>query len=185
MGLSAAAAAADRANKPRWMIVAALVPLAITALYALMGIGSRASAANEQRRAQGEYNRILEAATRLDTAIALRNSAASPPSNIPVVLETIAQQSRPPLSVQIASSTVARQIVGRIGRMQYDARIADQDPEAIIAWLTTSLSGERDALRGLRLDSIEITPGRAEIEAPGRWNATVNFVRWQHLEPAP
>jgi len=182
MGLSAAAAAADRANQPRWMIIAALVILAITALYAILGVSSRAAAATEQRRAQGEYNRILDAATRLDAAIATRDSAASTPSNVPVVLESLAQQSRPPLAVQISSSTVARRVLGRIGRMQYDARITEQDPEAIFAWLNDALSGERDALKGLRIDSLEITPGRSEVEGPGRWNATINFYRWQNQD---
>ena len=182
MGLSAAASAADRANQPRWMIFAALVLLAITALYALLGVTARASAATEQRRAQGEYNRILDAALRLDAAIALRDNAANPSSNVPVVLETLAQQSRPPLSVQIASSTVARRVLGRVGRMQYDARISEQDPEAIFAWLNDALSGERDALKGLRIDNLEITPGRSEVEGPGRWNATITFYRWQNQD---
>lgn len=54
------AAAAERRNRPRWMVVLAVVVLIIAAIYAGLGVKDRAAAIRALRAAQAQQNTIRQ-----------------------------------------------------------------------------------------------------------------------------
>lgn len=180
--LAMAAAGRERANRPRVLVVLALVLLAATLIYAITGLSARASA-------QARVARAVRNATEIRTLVAEYQASSSVSSAARFVpdplyaakLERLAEGSGLILTGTVSSNDAPTTTpVPGLVKKTHRVEANNADPAVILAWLLTT----QDAAQypGLEISNLLLSPagsGGAEAQFEGGWRMVVDFVRWE------
>lgn len=180
--LSMAAAAAERANKPRWIVVLGSLVLAATVIFALVSWQSRASVVSKVRTEQDKTRKILELKNQFDGETARLNARGTAPDpRMGQHIERLAAShgiTLTPPQVQDSTANVMSQI--RMQQHKYNAKAINQEPRAVLEWLRTVLTSSDTA--SLEITRLVIRPGAATPSGQPGWNIDVDFNRWESIK---
>lgn len=184
MELAMAAAATERANKPRGLVILAGLLLAGSLIYALMGLSARSATLS---RVANERNRTLDVIRVVDRVKALQNQqatrglAADP--RVAKSIEELAaaagvKADASGKALVVPESEVTGMAVPGIAQKKYTARVSGQDPKALLEWLV-NIQSSSDT-RGVEIFQLTLQPDAAgTLGAAGGWTMNVEFVRWE------
>jgi hypothetical protein len=190
-----AASAAERANRPRGLIVAGAVLLVLSVGYLLYTLTQRGAAQASVFSAQRSLDEIQRLAGLIDAESAAMAARGTAPDNAMVSkLEGLVMQA----GLNPAGSTISEEPSGPVGQTgmrqrKYKARYTNQDPAAILRWLELTQSSPLTA--GLEITRLRLTPAGPGPTAPGLpgavtnpgpadkagWNIDVDFARWEKI----
>ena len=182
--LAMAAASTERANRPRGLVILALLLFVGAFFYAVSGWFAR-SATLRTVEAERETTRRLDlAADRVDTLRAKQSSrglAADP--RVGKAIEELASAAGlkadaagKPLVVP--ESEVTGLAVPGVAQKKYRGEIKGQDPTAIMQWLVGVQSSTET--RGVEISMVTLMPDTVPAgTTSGGWSMTVEFVRWE------
>ncbi|MEO1583226.1 MAG: hypothetical protein AAFR96_01485 [Planctomycetota bacterium] len=167
-----AAGDAERANRPRWMVLLAGVLFAACAGFALLGLSARASAVEQltiARAGEAALGRTIADIRLAQQPPETGGIGPFPPLPAPQTrLEQIA--GRAGLSTLPAPNVSQEQVDDRISRKIYQyAAIRNPSAEVLFLWLDNV---EREIL-GMRVRSIELKPNQRR----NGWELNVSFSR--------
>jgi type II secretory pathway component PulM len=176
-----AASAAERANRPRTLVVLAGLVLLAAIGYAVLGVSSRSAAAGaveSELRQTAELTRVAERIRALQAAQALRG--LEPNSRIGKEIEDLAAEeglTADPAGrkLVIGESEVSGQAVPGVAQRKYTAKMTGQDAAAILRWLNNVQTSDRT--RGVEISALNLKPEPQGTR--GAWNVDVEFVRWE------
>lgn len=179
LDLSLAAGAAERANRPRGPLYAAVALLVIACIYALTGLSARQSslaAVSRERRRANEIIALVNEVKSYQKALAERGLDPNP--HIGAELERLAGYSGLQISGQVADMPAPETAVAGMTPKGYRARFDNQDPAALIQFLNATIDAPE--VSGVGIRNLEMTPG-APDPATGQvfWNLSVDFIRWE------
>lgn len=180
--LTGAAAARERFNRPRALVILAGLALAGAGVYLAWAVGARASAAEER---DVQRDRLAQLRVEADKILALdaKNKAEQARlgvnPNVQSQLEQFALVSGMPKRplIQTTPDTSPLTPGGPI-RTTYSVTLDDQSAEAIFGWLARSAE-----IEGLTVTQLNLAPD-LQIEAGlpegiARWKGTVQFTRYE------
>lgn len=176
-----AAGAAERANRPRTLVVLAALVLVAAAGYALLGVSARSAATGAvetELRQTAELTKIAERIRALQGVQALRG--LEPNSRIGKEIEDLAVEeglTADPAGrkLVIGESEVTGVAVPGVAQRKYTAKMTGQDAAAILRWLNNVQTSERT--RGVEISVLNLKPEPQGTR--GAWNVDVEFVRWE------
>jgi hypothetical protein len=176
--LAVAAAAAERANKPRWLIVLGAMLLVGTTIFALVAANTRLTATNKVSDEWARTQRVLELKLALQKEVA--NLAAKGMVNDGLTnakIEKLARDNQLTLKDIVSDSPQTPMANLGLRQHQYNARAANQSPESILRWLIATQ--ESPELPGLEINRLVFRPGTGTAENTPGWNVEVYFNRWE------
>ncbi|MBX3406511.1 MAG: hypothetical protein KF869_07080 [Phycisphaeraceae bacterium] len=176
-----AAGAAERANRPRALIVLATLVLIVAVGYTLLGVSSRSAAAGAvetELRQTADLTKIAERIRALQAVQALRG--LEPNSRIGKEIEDLAVEEgltadAAGRKLVIGESEVTGLAVPGVAQRKYTAKMAGQDAAAILRWLNNVQTSDRT--RGVEISVLNLKPEPQGTR--GAWNVDVEFVRWE------
>jgi uncharacterized protein YlxW (UPF0749 family) len=178
--LAVAAAATERANKPRWIIVLGAVLLAVTTVFTLVQASARGAQLSKVKLERSATQKVEDLKAEIDAEaakLASRGTAANP--RMGQEIEAYAVGAGVLLAGPVVDSTLAAQNSIGMQQHKYTARAMNQDPLSILNWLNnTQTSAERTGLEIIRL---RLTPGAGTSSNTPGWNVDVEFSRWERL----
>jgi len=176
MMLAAAAARAQRRNRPAWLVLLGVAVLLAGAIFAWSSWAEHGEQRARARRAKAEADRVLAAAARLK---AMNDAEAG--GEGPRVVETGNVLSRieaagsrvglsKPVGVGTRNVTARRELKLNQVRISYNVR--DESLGAVLAWAEEAV---RD-VPGLEVFNLTVRPEAAE------WSVNIVFSRWERME---
>jgi hypothetical protein len=162
--LAMTAAAAERSNRPRRLVIGAILLLAAATTYTLIALGSRSAAADRAGKESGELASLRVVVANLN---ALREMATA--LNLP----------DPQTTTDENTTTKAEGFIYR----KYNSRIEGAEADLLLRWVSGATSGP-GKIAGLQLYSVSLTPGRTLPPPPGHagWNLRAVFSRWERKQ---
>ncbi len=181
MELLVAAGAAERANRPRGLVVLAGLFLLSALAYALAGVSARAAAGasvERELRQTAEIAKIAERVRALQAVQSLRG--LEPNSRIGKEIEDLAAEAGLTADpsgrkLVIGESEVTGVAVPGVAQRKYTAKMTGQDAAAILRWLNSVQTSDRT--RGVEISVLGLKPEPQGTR--GAWNVDVEFVRWE------
>lgn len=178
--LSLAASSAERANRPRLPLVAAIVLLVIAVIYALTQFSARSAAIERVQSARRSSSTIVRLAGQIK---ALRENVASrgldPNPFIAARLEELAHSCNLTPIAQITDTGGSAAGTPGMTQRKYTARFVNQDAGSLLQFLSATVEPPTDDLRGLEISRLNLIPGTEPDPYTGqiRWNMDVDFIR--------
>jgi len=171
IALAGAAAASARRNKPRWMLVVAVVGLLVCGGWMMLKMGGVSSADKRLRDQESQLAVVREisanlAAVRKSASDPARQRAGEPLSNILQRIDRAGERNG--LDVPIARES-ADESAGTITR-QYIYAISDDSLEALLGWIKEAT----ETVPGLEVSRISLNP-----QGDRAWQLDVTFVRYE------
>ena len=176
--LAVAAAAAERANKPRWVIVLGTLLLIVAVIFALASYSTRAAAlgkAADEWKATEEVRKLKDALDVESAKLDARGTAQNP--RVSAQIEALASAMGVVIAGNVGDSTMAAMSQLHLQQHQYNARTMNQDPENIFRWLIATQTSPEMA--GLEITRLVFRPGGATATNTPGWNVDVQFSRWE------
>jgi hypothetical protein len=182
-----AAAAAERSNRPRALVVAACVLLVLALGYLLVSTVSRAAAVTRLAATRSEVRNLERVVNQLKELQATGTGDIHRAMNTTFgYIEKMAQSVGLP-AVQVKSSEGTSGPEGFVLR-SYRATVVEQDPEKLLQWINKVEAGDLvpndpiDPTPGLQVGTIKLTPGKVLESGKVGWNLDVTFKRWERRE---
>jgi hypothetical protein len=176
--LAVAAADAERANRPRWIVALGIVLLAIAIVFTLFQVSSRTA---ELIRVQVERDRTAKVENlkadldRENARLVARGTKPDP--RMGAKIEATAVRAGVLLASPVTDSAAAGLASVGMKQVTYRAHAVNQDPLSILNWLR--IAQEEPDTAGLELLEVKLTPGAGTpTNSPG-WNVDVQFTRWE------
>lgn len=179
--LAIAASEAERANRPRWIIVLGALLLAATAIYTLVQYSARNTMFGKIADARTATRSVqdLRAAIEAET-LALSRRGTAPDPRAGQKIEELARIGGVALSGVVTDRTQAAN--SQLGMQQhvYTAKAVNQDPLAIFNWLLSVQSNYETS--GLEITRLRLAPGAGTAAATPGWNVDLELARWEKLK---
>jgi hypothetical protein len=179
--LAVAAAATERANKPRWIVFLAAGLLAITLVYTLTAVTARAAAFAQISKARDRTNQVLTMKAKIDQENAkLARRATAHNERVGETIESYAKTAGVKLSGPVIDSKATAMSNVGMQQYKYTARGQNQDAYSVFLWLR-EIETNSEAW-GLELTRLKLSPGTTvEGSNPpiAGWNVDVEFIRWE------
>lgn len=184
MELSMAAASAERANRPRGMVILAGLLLIGAVIYAVSGLMARAATLENVESARSrarELDAITDRIKALQLQQATRGLKADP--RVSKAIEELAaaagvkaDAAGKPLVVP--ESEVTGIAVPGVTQKKYAAKVTGQDPKALLQWLVgVQSSGDT---KGVEIFQLTLRPDASSAGVvSGGWSMDIEFVRWE------
>lgn len=184
MELAMAAASAERANRPRGLVILAGVLLVGAIIYAVTGLMARSATLDRVESARSrarEQLAITERIKGLQERQATRGLKADP--RVSKAIEELAaaagvkaDAAGKPLVVP--ESEVTGIAVPGVTQKKYTAKVTGQDPKALLQWLVgVQSSGDT---KGVEIFQLTLRPDPASAGVvTGGWSMDIEFVRWE------
>ncbi|MFN7021461.1 MAG: hypothetical protein ACK4WH_09060 [Phycisphaerales bacterium] len=176
--LTLAAAGAERANRPRILIVGAWVLLAIAAIYAISGVTARSAAMSRVASARQQAAKTIQLVNEVkDLRSKLSSRGVDYNPQMAVFLDQLARdnQAQP---VTAISEVGTGDTVATMQQRRYRASFADQDPVHLLSFLNATQESPLTA--GIEITRIEVKPGTPdEVTGQVRWRLDADFARWE------
>lgn len=171
-----AAAAAQNASRPRYLIVAALAFLLGSIAYLVWVIAAQGAAAQQLGRASTNLANVKSTVAQVKEAY---NPEArrrfDPDPTIINKLTTIAEACGLPGIVPSTAADI-RNVKGYVVK-QYSVNVTEKDPAVLLTWLSR-VTGDTE-IPGLDLARVKFTPGFVLPSGVVGWNMEATFRRWQ------
>ncbi|MEO0482537.1 MAG: hypothetical protein AAF138_02855 [Planctomycetota bacterium] len=172
--LAARAQSAEQSNRPRWMVIGAVVLLIVAGVYALTAQASRAGAERDRRNAASQLRAVRAELAKIET---LRNTPIDANAPVPIgerlpnLLSGLASAARRsgigaelPVPAERDHATFGS-LVGK----RYDYTIFDPDVGALLRFLAAAV----EETPALLIHSVSLRPQN------DRWQMIVSFLRWE------
>lgn len=179
MDLALAAGAGERANRPRVLLFAAVLLLAIAVVYAIVGFSEREGALGRvatARKNADDMIKLVNQVRALQETLAKRGLDPNP--HIGASLEQLAQFSGTTLSGNVSDTPGTATGQAGMTQRRYTARFVNQDPAALLQFLNVTQEAPETA--GVEIARINLLPGTADpTSGQVLWNLDVDFTRWE------
>lgn len=176
--LTMAAAASERANRPRWIIVLGVLLLIVAGIFASVSFSTLAVA---QKRASDDWKAAEDVRAmkdRLDAESAKLAARATAQNNRVVAqIEALAGAMGVTFAGQMGESEMAAMTQLHMKQRQYNVRTQNQDVENIFRWLIATQTSPEMA--GLEITRLVFRPGGPTASNTPGWNVDVQFSRWE------
>jgi hypothetical protein len=183
MELAMTAASAERSNRPRRLIILALLLLVGATVYTLLALGARAAATSRVAREAGELANLRIVVSGLTSLTAVDSSDEFKPNT--TITQTLRERATAlglpdPGTTTDENTTIKAE--GFVFR-RYNSRIEGVEADALLHWMNDTTSGP-NKIPGLQLYSVSLTPGRTLPPPPGHagWNLRAVFSRWERKQ---
>lgn len=176
--LSVAAAAAERSNRPRHFVVISIICLIAASVALIMAVSARATAASrvaEQRTLTAALDDVINNITTLNDSIASRGTDPDP--RVGQKIEALATAADLKLVGGVSDSENTSLAQTGLVQRQYTAKAANQDPLAILNFITSTQTS--DQTPGLEIFRLSLRPGAPTDAGTVGWNADMVFTRWE------
>ncbi len=174
--LAMAAAAAQNASRPRYLIVTALVLLVGAIGYLLWVVTAQGAAAQQLGRARASLDTMKATVEQVKSVY---NPEArkrfEPDPTIINKLTTIAESCGLPGIVPSTAADI-RNVKGYVVK-QYSVNMTEKDPAVLLTWLNRVTNDTE--IPGLDLARVKLTPGYVLPSGVVGWNMEATFRRWQ------
>lgn len=199
--LMMAASANERANRPTFLVVLAMVVLIGAIIYLLVGLKALWSADERVALANNSTQRVIQlvAQVKATTASPMEASLAPDP-RLGAKLEQAASAIGLQLSGDIATSVTSASVGAGLQQREFSAGASNADPAMVLAWLVKSQ--DHKEFPGLHVYNITLSPGgKTPSAAPrtppagalsipqpgvhddaryaGGWTLSVRFIRYE------
>lgn len=175
--LSVAAAGAERANRPRILLVGAFILMAIAAIYTISGLTSRTAALSRVAKARTDAAATITLTNEvrdLQTRLAARGVAYN--AEMGVHLAELARENGAQPDKAISEQGVGDSSA-TMQQRRYRASFVDQDPAHLLAFLNATQESPLTA--GIEITRVEIRPGTPDETGQVRWKMDTDFSRWE------
>lgn len=178
--LAASAAMAERRNRPRHLLILAMVLLLVSCLMLLWSMSSRNAASTDLSNATAEAQRVQNLISEWKSLKASSADTSKMKLNEPLTtfyskIESAATRSgvkeRIP-SAQAQSETRDARSGAVQKRIRYQ-RVSDPDLGALVRWIQAAC----EDVPGLEVYSLKVQP----LTAQGLWQIDVTFSRWERV----
>jgi hypothetical protein len=176
--LAVAAAAAERANRPRWIVVLGVLLLIGATIYTLVQVSARTAAIIKVKGAREATAQVERVKAQLDRESAKLTSRGTAPNPLMAAeIENNAHHARVILAGPVTDSPAAP--LSSIGMRQvtYRARAINQDPLSLLNWL--NIVQQNSPTTGLEILETRFTPGAGTANNTPGWNIDAQFTRWE------
>jgi hypothetical protein len=174
--LAMAAASAQNASRPRYLIVLASLLLVGAVAYLLWVITAQGAAAAQLNKAKVNLDTLKATIAQVrsvsDTA---SRQLYEPNQRVVNLLTTSAEQMGLP-GVLPSTAADIRNVKGYVIK-QYSVSLAERDPSLLLAWLKRVTNDSE--IPGLDLARVKFTPSFVLDNGKVGWNMEVTFRRWQ------
>jgi hypothetical protein len=175
--LSMAAMRSERRNRPRFVVVIALLVLVGAVANLAWTFMARTAAATRLTRATASLGSIQGVIGQLETMEAERTSPKYDPMDMVVRLQNFATQvGLPRPEVQAKDPQTTANVRG-FNKRVYTTVISNADPEQILRWVAEATDGV--TFPGLETDSFKLTPGSVLPNGKVGWTLDIAFRRWE------
>lgn len=191
--LTMAASSAERANKPSFLIILALVVLAGSLIYVITGVSARISASTDVSRAAVTAQSVIKlvADVRANAAGPRDERFGSDPRLASKIEELAAEMNLKLAGTVTTSDSGQAAPVAGFQQKKLSAKAVNEDPRVALAWLEATQ--DRSRFPGLDIYNLRLNPGgssstpaisrpTASLDEPaftGGWDFTIDFVRWE------
>ena len=174
--LAMAAASAQNASKPRYLIVFASLMLVFAVAYLLWVITAQGAAARQLNKSQASLDTLKVTIAQVKATYDPESMKRYEPNQRVInQLTTSAEQSGLPGVVPSTAADI-RNVKGYVIK-QYSVSLAEKDPAVLLQWLQRVTNDSE--IPGLDLARIKLTPGYKLPNGVVGWNMEVTFRRWQ------
>ncbi len=179
--LAVAAAASERANKPRWIIVLGVALLLVALIYAFITFNSRAAVLSKVKDERKATGRIVDLKIKLDEENEkLAQRGTSPNPRMGQQIEQLASAMNVVLAGPVSDSTSAAMTQLGLQQHTYSARCINQDAGDVFKWLMAAMGAEQ--MPGLEITRLVFRPGGPTAANTPGWNVDITFSRWEKLK---
>ena len=176
--LTMAALRSERRNRPRLVLVVALLVLVAAVVNLLWTFANRAAAATSLSRATGSLASIQGVVSQLQSLEERRSSPKYERDNdMEGKLGRFAVQVGLPRTEVVAKDPTSS--LKGFRKRTYTAQITEADPELLLSWVTKSTDGVN--FPGLEVETLKMTPGRTLDSGKISWTLDITFRRWERL----
>ncbi len=179
--LAVAAAASERANKPRWIIVLGVALLLVALIYCFITYNSRAAVISKvefERKATAKITGLKNLLDDENEKLAARGTAPNP--RMGQLIEQLASALNVVLAGPVGDSASAAMTQLGLQQHTYTARCTNQDAGDVFKWLMASMTA--DQMPGLEITRLAFRPGGpTPANTPG-WNVDITFSRWEKIK---
>ncbi len=185
MELAMAAANAERANRPRGLVLLAAALLVGAAAYAVSGWMSRSATLAKVESERAKTRQVLAVVAKVQALRdkqATRGLAADP--RVGKAIEELAaaagvKADSSGRSLVVPESEVTGMAVPGVSQKKYAAKVTGQDPKGLLEWLVNVQSSSET--RGVEISMVSLRPDTAPPggSSGGGWSMEVEFVRWE------
>lgn len=173
MELIAAAAGAERSNRPRWLIVLAAVLFAIALIYLMTSMGALAQARGGLSKAEEQLATVQDRVEKYRAEATAVAERAVPEDNATAPkMEQLA--SLVGLDVQVTDDLDNYNDRG-VRRRTLRASLTNADPGLFLSWIHTVV--QSDDLRGIQIRTLNMRPQVPRPGEPVGWNVDITFDR--------
>lgn len=174
--IAAAAAAAERGNRPRHLLVIGAIALLVAAVALLVGFNKYNNAASRLRSTSREIHQIEQLAAQLTQLQAVADTGPSIGITEPIPtllsqIEELARRAGVQGNIPIPRGTNP-EAHGNYRRLTYPYKVTDETLSQPIQWIRLALT----EIPGLGLDSIKVRP------TASAWSVEVTFFRFESVQ---
>jgi hypothetical protein len=176
--LAVAAADAERANRPRWVIFLGVFLLVVAVIFTLTQVTARTAALAQvyyERDKTSKVEKLKDELDRENARLNARGTAAD--ARMGAKLEATAVRAGVLLASPVTDSSAAPMASVGMKQITYRARAVNADPLSILNWLR--IIQEDPETSGLELLEVKLTPGAGTPTNTPGWNVDVQFTRWE------
>lgn len=175
MELIAAAASAERSNRPRWLIMLASLVFVGAMIYLLMSMGGLARARTSLSQAEEQYTTVQRRAEAYrKQATELANRAVPEDNATALKMEELGNLVGLQMRVTEPDRYPGYNERG-VRRRALNVELSNADPALFTSWLHTVMNSED--LRGLQIRTLSMEPQPPRPGQPVGWRITVAFDR--------
>lgn len=174
--IAAVAAAAERGNRPRHLLIIGAIAMVVATVALLVGLNKNNDAASRLRSTSREIHQIEQLAAQLAQLEAVADTGPSIGITEPIPtllsqIEDLARRAGIQGNIPIPRGT-SPEAHGNYRRLTYPYKITDETLSEPIQWVRLALT----EIPGLGLDSIEIRPTGTT------WTVEVKFFRFESVQ---
>ncbi len=176
--LAVAAAASERASKPRWLIALGVALLAVALIYTFFTYNARAAILSKVKDERKATARIVDLKNLLDQEnekLALRGTARN--DRMGQQIEQLASAMNVVLAGPVSDSASAAMTQLGLQQHTYSARCINQDAGDVLKWLMAAMGALE--MPGLEINRLVFRPGGATAASTPGWNVDITFSRWE------
>ena len=156
--LTMAAAANERANRPAFLVVLAMVILVGAIIYLLVGLRALWSADERVALANNTTQRVIHLVAQVKaTSASPMEANLAPDPRLGAKLEQAASAIGLQLVGDISTNVISSSVGAGLQQREFSARAENADPAMVLAWLAKSQ--DQKEFPGLHVYNITLTPG--------------------------
>jgi type II secretory pathway component PulM len=176
--LTLAAAEAERANRPRWIIVLGVVLLAVAIIYTLTQASARATMFGKIEGERSATRKVQDLRNAIDTETTnLARRGTAPDARVGQKIEDFARFAQITLAGAVTDQTRTGGGVPGMQQHVYTARAMNQEPDAVLSWLNSIRTSYESS--GLEITRLRLAPGAATAGGTAGWNVDLELARWE------